>query len=113
MFALEQDQCQGDTDEAASEGLILGAVLLFITLQRNSLKYAGLNTGVFIGGYGMARFIIEFWREPDPVFISETLTIVYFVDFGGGYGIAMGQLLSLPMILFGIYLILKARRAQP
>ena len=54
----------------------------------------GLTTGIFALGYGMARIICEFFREPDPQ--------LGFL-FGGA---TMGMLLSVPLILAGLVLIL-------
>ncbi len=59
----------------------------------------GLTFGVFIGGYGVARFVIEFAREPDAH--------IGFLFAGA----TMGQLLSLPMILVGGFFILRSRHA--
>jgi len=79
--------------EAGLEG-----VLLFIILWWFSAfpRYAGRVSGVFLVGYGAFRFIVEFVREPDA-----HLGAILF-DW-----VTMGQLLSLPMILFGLYLILR------
>ncbi|MGX9351328.1 prolipoprotein diacylglyceryl transferase [Shimia sp. W99] len=94
--------------EALLEGLILGAVLLWLAWRRSALKFPGRIAGVFFAGYGLARFIVEFVRQPDAQFISEgnPLGLVWHI---GGYGLTMGQLLSLPMILLGLWLIRQAR----
>ena len=95
--------------EALLEGLILGAVLLWLAFRRGALKRPGLATGIFVAGYGLARFAVEFVRQPDAQFVSEgnPLGLAWQV---GGYGLTMGQILSLPMILFGLFLILRAQR---
>jgi len=63
----------------------------------------GLLTGVFCFGYGMARVVGEIFREPDS-----------FLGFILGTGwLTMGMVLSLPVLLFGLALILRARRAAP
>ncbi|MBU2360930.1 MAG: prolipoprotein diacylglyceryl transferase, partial [Alphaproteobacteria bacterium] len=54
--------------ESALEGLILGAVLLFIVYRRGALKFPWLTTGVFCAGYALARFMLEFVRQPDAQF---------------------------------------------
>ena len=83
--------------EAALEGLVLLA-LLYIATRMGALKRPGLVTGLFGAGYGIARIICEFFREPDPQ--------LGFL-FGGA---TMGMLLSIPLILVGIWLIWLASR---
>jgi phosphatidylglycerol:prolipoprotein diacylglycerol transferase len=77
--------------------------------RRGALKYEGLIGGTFLAGYGLARFLVEFVRQPDAQFVSagNPLGLAWHV---GGYGLTMGQILSLPMILVGLYLIVRARR---
>ena len=96
--------------EAGLEGLLLGIVLLWLVFRKGALKTPLLTTGVFVMGYGMARFIVEFFRQPDVQFQTpdNPLGLAYRI---GEFGLTMGQTLSLPMILFGLYLILRARRA--
>jgi len=96
--------------EAALEGLLLGAVLLWLAFRRDALKTPGTMVGLFIGGYGAARFLVEFVRQPDAQFVSpgNPLGLAWHV---GGYGLTMGQLLSIPMILIGMYLWSTAKRA--
>ena len=78
--------------EAAFEGLVLGAVML-IGARRGWLQLRGRLTAVLLLGYGAARFAIEYVREPDA-------------QLGLLLGIGtMGQLLCLPMIAAGLYLV--------
>ncbi len=95
--------------EAALEGLILGAILLWLGWRRGALRLPGTLTGVFFAGYGAARFLVEFVRQPDAQFVSpgNPLGLAFHVD---GYGLTMGQALSLPMIAFGLGMVLWARR---
>lgn len=95
--------------EALMEGLILGAVMLYLAYRRGALKRPGTLIGVFLMGYGSARFIVEFFRQPDAQFISEGNPLGLALHIGG-YGFTMGQLLSLPMIALGLYLVIRARR---
>ena len=74
--------------EAALEGLVLFAVL-WLAQRMGVLRRPGTATGIFLGGYGVARFAVEFARAPDP-FLGELWL-----------GATMGQWLSLPMILAG------------
>ena len=76
--------------EAALEGLFLFAVLSFMVWRKQALARPGLVTGVFLSGYGLARILVELVREPDAH--------LGFVSFG----LTMGQILSLPMLLVGL-----------
>lgn len=95
--------------EAGLEGLLLGAVLLWLVWRRGALHLPGLVSGVFFLGYGAARFVVEFFRQPDAQFVTpgNSLGLAWQV---GGWGLTMGQILSLPMIALGLWLILRARR---
>ena len=94
--------------EAALEGLLLGALLLWLAWRRGAFKRSGTLVGVFLAGYGAARFFVEFFRQPDAQFVSpgNPLGLALHVD---GFGLTMGQLLSLPMILLGLWFVLRAR----
>jgi phosphatidylglycerol:prolipoprotein diacylglycerol transferase len=96
--------------EALMEGFLLGVVLLWLAFRRGALKVPGQIFGLFIGGYGAARFLVEFVRQPDAQFVSvgNPLGLAWHV---GGHGLTMGQILSLPMIAIGLYLWISARRA--
>ena len=91
------------------EGLLLGALLLWLVYRRGALQRPGLVTGTFFAGYGLARFIVEFFRQPDAQFIApgNPLGLAWHIN---GVGLTMGQLLSLPMIALGLWLIWRARR---
>lgn len=92
--------------EAAMEGLLLGIVLVWLAYRRGALKAPGTIMGVFLIGYGMARFIVEFVRQPDEQFTSATNLVGYALQFGD-YGLTMGQILSLPMIAVGLFFVLR------
>ncbi|MCT8330455.1 prolipoprotein diacylglyceryl transferase [Albidovulum sediminis] len=94
--------------EAGLEGLVLGLVLVML-LRRGALKTPGRITGTFLAGYGLARFAVEFVRQADQQFITPDNPLGHILHWGG-YGLSMGQLLSLPMIAFGLFLIARARR---
>jgi phosphatidylglycerol:prolipoprotein diacylglycerol transferase len=85
--------------EALMEGLLL--FLLVWTFSRSERVRArfGMLTGIFLMGYGVARSVSEFFREPDA-----------FLGFLWA-GATMGQLLSIPMILAGAALFAYAQRA--
>lgn len=86
--------------EAGLEGLLLGVVLWFLATKTKALNYNGIIGGVFVAGYGLSRFIVEFFREPDSQLGFLTL------------GLTMGQILSLPMIAVGVWLVWRGRKAQ-
>ncbi len=94
--------------EAALEGLFLGALLLWLAYRRGAFHKPGLIMGVFLAGYGASRFIVEFFRQPDAQFISPDNPLGLAWQMGG-YGLTMGQLLSLPMIALGLWFALRAR----
>jgi len=85
--------------EAGLEGLAL-FVLLNILWRIEAVRLrSGTVAGAFLTGYGLARIIGEFFRQPDS-----------YLGFLWG-GATMGQLLSIPFVLVGLGLIAKARRA--
>lgn len=96
--------------EALLEGLVLGALLIWLAWRRGALQREGLLIGTFLAGYGAARFVVEFVRQPDAQFISEGNPLGLALHVGG-VGLTMGQLLCLPMILIGLFFILRSRRA--
>ena len=91
------------------EGLILGALVLFLAWRRGWLKKPGQLMGLFIAGYGVSRFIVEFFRQADAQFITATNPMGYVMQFGD-FGLTKGQQLSIPMIAIGLIFILLARK---
>ncbi|MDJ0858368.1 MAG: prolipoprotein diacylglyceryl transferase [Dinoroseobacter sp.] len=95
--------------EAGLEGMVLGIALVWL-VARGALKKRGMVFGVFLAGYGAARFLVELVRQPDAQFVTETNPIGYALQFwANGPGLTMGQILSLPMIVLGLWLVLRAR----
>jgi len=84
--------------EAALEGIVLFLVLRILTHRQLRLRQPGYVAAVFAMGYGLARIISEFFREPD-------IQIGYFSG-----GLTMGMLLSVPMVLAGLGLLIYVRR---
>ncbi len=81
--------------QAALEGLALFLVLAWMASGRRDPANAGRLGGTFLLGYGLARFTVEFVREPDP-------------QLGLLLGaITMGQALSLPMMALGAWMIAR------
>jgi phosphatidylglycerol:prolipoprotein diacylglycerol transferase len=91
--------------EAGLEGLLLLILLMYIALK-GGLKRPGLLTGVFALVYGASRFFVEYFRVPDPQFFSQANPYGFAFKLGD-YGITMGQSLSLPMIVAGLFLCIR------
>lgn len=81
--------------EAALEGLALFVIMLVLSRRRRA---DGFMFGVFMLGYGVFRFLVEFVREPDAQ-----------LGFLWG-GATMGQVLSLPLIMAGLWFLIRALR---
>lgn len=76
--------------EFGLEGVVLFTLLW---LYSSKPRPAGAVSALFLIGYGMSRFLVEFAREPDSFLGKLAL------------GLSMGQWLSLPMILVGIWML--------
>jgi phosphatidylglycerol:prolipoprotein diacylglycerol transferase len=87
--------------QALLEGFFLFAVMFLLARREAVRARAGMLTGIFLTGYGIARITGEFFRQPDAF-----LGFLYA-------GATMGQLLSVPMVLVGLWLVLRARPAFP
>ena len=84
--------------ESLLEGALLFLILWYLRNKTDKAMQPGFLTGIFIGGYGLARFAVEFFREPDA-----HLGFLFA-------GATMGQMLSLPLVLLGAYLVLRAAK---
>ena len=82
--------------EAGLEGLALFAI---VWIYSSKPRPSGAVSGVFCLCYALFRFTVEFFRMPDPQ--------LGYLAFGW---LTMGQLLSLPVALFGLWLLASARR---
>ena len=78
----------------ALEGLLLFVILWWFSRKQRAV---GAISGLFLIGYGSFRFIAEYAREPDAYLGLLSL------------GFSMGQWLSLPMIIIGIWMFFKSR----
>ncbi|MDT1062956.1 prolipoprotein diacylglyceryl transferase [Paracoccus sp. CPCC 101403] len=94
--------------EAALEGVLL-ALVLFLLVRRGGLRRPGLALGTFVMGYGLSRFVVEFFRQADAQFITPDNPLGHVLG-GAVWGLSMGQLLSLPMVLIGLAFVIHARR---
>jgi phosphatidylglycerol:prolipoprotein diacylglycerol transferase len=86
--------------EALLEGVVLFCVMFALSRRESLRARFGLLTGAFLMGYGAARITGEFFREPDA--------FLGFLPFGT----TMGQVLSIPMLIGGAWLIWRARPAE-
>ena len=83
--------------EAILEGLVLFAILAFLFWKTEARYQPGKLVGTFLAGYGISRFFVEYFRQPDQGL--ENLS----------WGLTMGQTLTLPMILVGLWFIATAK----
>jgi phosphatidylglycerol---prolipoprotein diacylglyceryl transferase len=88
--------------EAGLEGVLLFAVLWWFFWKTKARYEPGKLVGIFVLGYGLCRFFVEFFREPDAQFAGT-----FFANT-----IHMGQVLCLPMIAGGLWLILTAPKRR-
>jgi phosphatidylglycerol:prolipoprotein diacylglycerol transferase len=79
--------------EAILEGALLFFVLALLIYRGRSLRFPGLTGGVFLALYGLARILVEDFREPDPQ-----------LGFLSG-GVTMGMVLSGPMVILGLAIV--------
>lgn len=97
--------------EALLEGLVMGIILLVLAWRRGWLKTPGAITGGFLLIYGASRFFVEFFRQPDQQFTGPDNPIGFALALSPSVGLTMGQILTIPMILIGLWLALRVRRA--
>jgi len=86
--------------EASLEGILL-FLILYIAWKAGLWRRTGAMSGIFMIAYGCFRFLLEFTRQPDA----------HLGLFWGS--VSMGQLLSMPMILIGLYLLNWSRYSTP
>ena len=86
--------------EALLEGALLAAVMLYLFWRTRARWRPGLLVGSFALGIALARFTVEFYRQPD-----EQLS-----EFARTTGFSMGQWLTIPLMLVGLFFIVRALR---
>ena len=89
--------------EALLEGFVLMIVILYLFWKTRARWRPGLLTGVFTLGYGLSRFFVEYFREPDA----------QLAGFAMRTGFSMGQWLTLPLIAIGLVLLAIALVRPP
>ncbi len=85
--------------EAGLEGVVLFAILWFLFWRTDSRYQPGKLVGAFVLFYGLFRFTVEFFREPDQQLVA----------FAQATGLHMGQWLCVPMIAGGAWLVATAK----
>ncbi len=89
--------------QAGLEGLALLIIMMLLFWKTRARYRPGLLTGVFTLGIGIARFVNEFFRQPDA----------QLADFAAQTGLSMGQWLTIPLILTGLIVVFFALRNKP
>jgi phosphatidylglycerol:prolipoprotein diacylglycerol transferase len=89
--------------QAGLEGLAMLIIMLVLFWFTRARYRPGLLAGVFTLGMGAARFVNEFFREPDQ----------QLADFAARTGLSMGQWLTIPLILTGLTVVIFALRKKP
>ncbi len=84
--------------EAVLEGLLLAIILIPLFWKTRARWRPGLLAGLFTMGIGLGRFVVEFFREPD-----EQLQ-----EFARQTGLSMGQWLTIPLIVIGLFFVVRA-----
>lgn len=87
--------------EALLEGAVLFVIVNLLVWRTKAFRWPGLVMGVFIAGYGISRFIVEFFRQWDAG-----------LDLAFGW-LSRGQQLSIPMIALGVYFVIRALQKPP
>lgn len=87
--------------EAGLEGLLLFGILALAVWKFRLLSKPGYVTGLFLVGYGVIRASLENVRQPDAGFDHLP------------FGLTMGMILSIPMVLVGAWLIWRAWKTAP
>jgi phosphatidylglycerol:prolipoprotein diacylglycerol transferase len=84
--------------EAGLEGIVILSLLAVMIFGFKALRTPGLISGIFVTGYGFSRIFVEFFREPDA-------QLGYLLGTGW---LTMGMVLSSPMVLIGLWAVLRA-----
>ena len=93
--------------EAGLEGLGVGLILWLLFWRTDARYYPGRLVGAFTLAIALARFVVEFFRQPDS----------QLTEFAARTGLSMGQWLTIPMMLLGLWLIwsstARRQRVEP
>ncbi len=89
--------------EALLEGLVLAVLLITLFWKTRARWRPGLLVGLFTLGYGLSRFTVEYFREPDA----------QLEEFARSTGFSMGQWLTMPMMAVGLFFFIRALVRPP
>jgi phosphatidylglycerol---prolipoprotein diacylglyceryl transferase len=89
--------------EAGLEGLLLAIVVLTLFWKTRARWRPGLLVGAFTLGIALARFTVEFFREPDA----------QLQEFAARTGLSMGQWLTIPLMAVGLFFVVRAMMRPP
>lgn len=89
--------------EAGLEGLTMGIIMLSLFWLTRARWRPGLLVGVFAAGIALCRFTVEFFREPDA----------QLQEFAARTGLSMGQWLTIPLFLVGVFFVVRALTKKP
>lgn len=89
--------------EAGLEGAAMIVIMLTLFWKTRARFRPGLLAGVFALGIALARFTVEFFREPDA----------QLADFAARTGLSMGQWLTVPLMAVGLFFVLRALMRPP
>jgi phosphatidylglycerol:prolipoprotein diacylglycerol transferase len=89
--------------QAGLEGLALLIIMMALFWTTRARYRPGLLAGVFTAGIGIARFVNEFFRQPDQ----------QLADVAVRTGLTIGQWLTIPLILTGLIVVIFALRTKP
>ena len=89
--------------EAGLEGAVLIVIMLLLFWKTRARWRPGLLVGVFTAGIALARFTVEFYREPDS----------QLAELARQSGLSMGQWLTIPLMIIGIALVVRALVRRP
>ncbi|MCW1401142.1 prolipoprotein diacylglyceryl transferase [Novosphingobium sp. MW5] len=89
--------------EAGLEGLLLLIIMMILFWKTRARFRPGLLAGTFTAGIAAARFVVEFFREPDA----------QLREFAMETGLSMGQWLTIPLFLIGLFFMVRALVRPP
>jgi phosphatidylglycerol---prolipoprotein diacylglyceryl transferase len=89
--------------QMALEGVVLALIMLPLFWKTRARWRPGLMVGIFAIGMGLARFNAEYFREPDS----------QLADFAVQSGLSMGQWLTIPLVVVGLFFAVRAMLRPP